>query len=298
MFILNHMNDSINKGLAAEEQIRIIDLNDYVLSGGGKLGESYTNKNNPDELLKLYSKKLEQNGLEEYKRACKVYSIGVPCPAPGKMVCTTDGRLGITYTRIIGKKSYARALSHNPERLQEYAEMFAKDCKELHSIKPAPGLFNTAKEQYKSEIKLNPYLSDQEKNGVFHYIDTLPDADTAVHGDLHHGNVIITDDGHHYFIDLSDFCTGTPLFDLGVIMLQTCLIPDEMERELYHIGLDTSKAFWEAFVHAYYGPDVPVQEVEARVRPYAFLRILTTERLIGFKVERIRPVIHQMISVS
>ena len=88
------------------------------------------------------------------------------------------------------------------------------------------------------------------------------------------------------------------MFDLGVIMLQTCMIPDEMERELYHISLDTSKAFWKAFVQAYYGPDVDIQEIEAMVRPYAFLRILITERLIGFKVERIRPAIHQMISVS
>lgn len=286
----------MDKNLAAEEQIRTIDLNDYVLSGGGKLGESYTHKSNPDVLLKLYSKKLEQNGLEEYKRACKVYSIGVPCPAPGKMVCTADGRLGITYSRIVGKKSYARALSDNPERLEEYAEMFAKDCKELHSIKPEPGLFNKAKDQYKSEIRLNPFLTDQEKDGICHYIDTLPDADTAVHGDLHHGNIIITDDGRHYFIDLSDFCTGTPLFDLGVIMLQTCFIPDEMERDLYHISLDTSKAFWKAFVPAYFGADVPFQEVEDMVRPYAFLRILLSERLIGYPVEHIRPAIHQMIA--
>ena len=34
--------------------MRIIDINDYELSGGGKLGESYINRSNPDELLKLY----------------------------------------------------------------------------------------------------------------------------------------------------------------------------------------------------------------------------------------------------
>jgi len=289
------MSENMDKKGASDEEVRIIDLNDYVLSGGGKLGESYTHKNNPNVLLKLYPKKLELNGLEEYKRACKVYNIGVPCPAPGKMVCTADGRLGITYTRIVGKKSYARALSQNPERLEEYAAMFAKDCKELHSIKPEPGLFNKAKDQYKSEIKLNPFLTDQEKEGIYHYIDTLPDADTAVHGDLHYGNIIITDDGRHYFIDLSDFCTGTPLFDLGVIMLQACFLPDEMERELYHISSDTAKAFWKAFVPAYFGPDISIQEVEAMVRPYVFLRILLTERLLGYPIEHIRPAIHQMI---
>lgn len=37
-----------------------IDLEDYELSGGGKLGESYIKKDNPDILLKLYSTQLEK----------------------------------------------------------------------------------------------------------------------------------------------------------------------------------------------------------------------------------------------
>ena len=38
----------------------IIDLKDYELSGGGKLGESFIKKDNPDILLKLYSTQLEK----------------------------------------------------------------------------------------------------------------------------------------------------------------------------------------------------------------------------------------------
>ena len=34
---------------------KIIDLKDYELSGGGKLGESYIKKDDPDILLNLYS---------------------------------------------------------------------------------------------------------------------------------------------------------------------------------------------------------------------------------------------------
>ena len=73
----------------------IIDLKDYELSGGGKLGESYIKKDDPDILLKLYSTQLEKMGLDEYERACKVRQIGLPCPEPGQVVRTTDGRLGI-----------------------------------------------------------------------------------------------------------------------------------------------------------------------------------------------------------
>lgn len=114
----------------------IINLNDYESSGAGALGESYISKSNPNILLKLYSREREQMGLDEYERARKVYQIGVPCPTPGELVRTEEGLLGIQFHRIVGKKSYARALSEHPERLEAYAARFAEECKRLHSIRP------------------------------------------------------------------------------------------------------------------------------------------------------------------
>lgn len=277
--------------------MRVINLEEYELSGGGRLGESFFHKSNPNVLLKLYTPQLEQTVLEEYDRACKVFASGIPSPEPGEAVRANDGRIGILFKRIVGKKSYARALSEHPERLEEYAASFAQVCKQLHSTKPASGLFPTAKEKYAKEIGLNPFLTEEEKAGLFRYIDQLPDAETAVHGDLHHGNVIFTDDGQQYFIDLSDYCTGSPLFDLGIILLQTCMVPEEIEKELYHIDLATSRAFWRAFVTAYFGPETSVEEVEALVRPYAFLRILVVEHLTGRPIKHIRPAVHDMIGM-
>ena len=61
----------------------IIDIKDFELSGGGKFGESYIKRNDPNILLKLYSADLEQMGLDEFNRAWKVYKTGLPCPEPG-----------------------------------------------------------------------------------------------------------------------------------------------------------------------------------------------------------------------
>lgn len=113
-----------------------VNLNDYESSGAGALDESYISKSNPNILLKLYSREREQMGYDEYERARKVYQIGVPCPTPGELVRTEEGLLGIQFHRIVGKKSYARALSEHPERLEEYAARFAEECKKLHAIRP------------------------------------------------------------------------------------------------------------------------------------------------------------------
>lgn len=276
----------------------IINLNDYESSGAGALGESYISKSNPNILLKLYSREREQMGLDEYERARKVYQIGVPCPTPGELVRTEEGLLGIQFHRIVGKKSYARALSEHPERLEAYAARFAEECKRLHSIRPEPGLFPTAKEQCLMHIRLNKFLTDEEKAGLERYVGNLPDADTALHGDLHYGNIIFTEDGTHYFIDLGDFCTGSPLFDLAIIYRQTCKMPEAFIKENYHIDAATAKAFWQAFVPQYFGPDARIEEVEAMLEPYNTLRSLAVEHSIGKYRPEIRPALREMIESS
>ena len=272
-----------------------INLADYEPSGAGALGESYISKINPNILLKLYSREREQMGYDEHERACKVYQIGVSCPAPGELVRTEEGLLGIQFRRIVGKKSYARALSEHPERLEEYAARFAEECKRLHSIRPEPGIFPTAKEQCLSHIRLNQFLSDEEKAGLERYVGNLPDADTALHGDLHYGNIIFTEDGRQYFIDLGNFCTGTPLFDLAIIYRQTCLMPEPFIKENYHINAATARDFWRAFVPHYFGPDARIEEVEAMLKPYNTLRSIAVEQALGEYRPAIRPALREMI---
>ncbi len=278
--------------------MKTIDIKDYELSGGGKLGESYIKKDNPDILLKLYSTQLEKMGLDEYERACKVRQIGLSCPEPGDTVRTTDGRLGIQYKRIHGKLSYARALSYHPELLEQYAIEFAELSKKLHSTVPPAGLFPSAKNQYTAYIKDNPFITDDERSGLIRYISALPDADTAIHGDLHIGNVIFDENGRKYLIDLSEFSTGSPLFDLGIIYLQSCMIPDELELELYHITKETSTKFWHAFVKAYFGADANIEEIEKQLKPYTLLRILCVEKMMGYPIPYIRPAVHAMIGIK
>ena len=277
---------------------KIINIQDYELSGGGKFGESYIKRDNPNILLKLYPTELEQMGLDEFDRAWKVYKTGLPCPEPGELVRTSDGSLGILFKRIIGKKSFARALSERPEMLEKLAFEFAETCKLLHSTTPAEGTFPTAKFQYTQEIMDDPFLTPEEKNALERFIYSLPDASTAVHGDLHHGNIIFTEDGHKYLIDLSEFCTGTPWFDMGIIYRQTRQIPEEMEMELYHMDKKLSTAFWNEFIRNYFGQDVSIKDIEEQALVYAYLRILVLERLLGKPSLQIRPEVHKLIGLA
>ena len=168
-----------------------INMDDYVLSGGGANGESYDHRDDPSVMLKLYFPGKIQQPLDEMLLARKVYDLGIPTPEPGEYVVTPDGRYGIRFHRILGKKSYARAVADNPEKIQQYAEEFARCCTELHRIHVDTNEFENVKERYYRLLEENPFFTPVQKDRIGRFIADAPDTDTAIHGDLQFGNVIL-----------------------------------------------------------------------------------------------------------
>ena len=254
-----------------------INLDDYVLSGGGFNGESYDHKSDPSVMLKLYFPGKIQQPLDEMLLSRKVYDLGIPTPKPGEYVVTEDGRYGIRFHRILGKKSYSRATGEHPERVQQYAEEFAEMCLQLHSVHVDTTRFEPVKERYFRLVSENPFFTPAEKDRLGRFIADAPDTDTAIHGDLQFSNAIFVGD-QRYFIDLGDFCYGYSLFDVGMVYLCGCLSGEEFIRETFHMDKATAIRFWECFAPAYFGKDRPLSDIEEEIRPYAGLKTLIIER--------------------
>ncbi len=254
-----------------------ISLSDYVLSGGGANGESYDHKTDPSVMLKLYFPGKIQQPLDEMNLARKVYEMGIPTPEPGEYVVTEDGRYGIRFKRIVGKKSYSRATGDEPEKVAQYAAEFADMCKELHSIHVDTGAFENVKDRYYRLLAENPFFTSAEKDKLGKFIADTPDEDTAIHGDLQFSNAIFVGD-KRYFIDLGDFCWGNHLFDVGMVYLCCCLSGEDFIKETFHMPKSLSIKFWECFAPEYFGADVPLKEATELVRPFAGLKTLIVER--------------------
>lgn len=254
-----------------------IDINDYVLSGGGANGESYDHLTDPTVMLKLYFPGKAQQSLDELKRAQKVYDLGIPTPKPGKYVVTEDGRYGILFHRIPGKVSFSRATGDHPERVQQYAVEFAQMCRQLHVIHVDTTQFENVKDRYNRLLAENRFFTADEKDKLSHFIEDVPNTDTAIHGDLQFSNAIFTE-SQSYFIDLGDFCYGNPLFDLGMVYL-TCNLSDEtFIKETFHMEKTTAINFWEAFAPAYFGKERSLMEIEEEIKPFAGLKTIIIER--------------------
>ena len=259
---------------------KLIDLNEFILSGGGFMGESYNHRDDPGIMLKLYPLDWTRLAEKEYDHARKAYALGIPTPEPKDLIKVPDGRMGIVFQRIIGKKSFARAVGDDPSRTEELATRLATLCKTLHSTKVNKDELPSTKEHYVNIIETDPFLTSSQKDKVLRYIADIPDADTALHGDLHFGNAIFRGD-ESWFIDIGELGYGCPLWDLGIFMSAINYTPEEMIRELYHTDKSTAVRFWQAFLRAYSGGDRPLKELEEEIKPYAALRSLMVQRVLG-----------------
>ena len=250
-----------------------ISLDDYVLFGGGANGESYDHRTDPSVMLKLYFPGKIQQPLDEMKLARKVFEMGIPTPEPGEYVVTEDGRYGIRFRRIMGKKSYSRATGDEPEKVAQFAAEFAGMCKVLHATHVDTTQFENVKGRYYRLLAENPFFTASEKDKLGRFIADVPDEDTAIHGDLQYSNAIFAGD-RRYFIDLGDFC---------------CYLSGEaFIQETFHMPKQVAMRFWDCFAPVYFGEGIPLKEIEEQIRPFAGLKTLIIERDTGCPMPEFR----------
>lgn len=259
------------------EKAKKISLSDYVLSGGGANGESFDCISDSNVMLKLYFPGKIQQPLDEMMLARKVYEAGIPTPEPGEYVVTEDGRYGIRFRRIPGKKSYSRATGDEPEKVAQFASEFAQMCLQLHSVHVDTTQFENVKDRYYRLLAENPFFTTAEKDALGKFITDTPDEDTAIHGDLQYSNAIFAGD-KRYFIDLGDFCYGNHLFDVGMVYLCCVLSLEDFIEPTFHMKKATAIRFWEEFAPVYFGTDRSLKDIEEEIKPYAGLKTLIVER--------------------
>lgn len=256
----------------------LIDLNDYERSGEGANGESYNHRSNPDLMVKIYNETMDIDLIYfELEVAKKVFEAGIPSPEPGTFITDGNGRYGIKFKRLTNKISYARAVGNHPEEVEKYARMFAQMCRELHSTHLKTEDFPSVKGQYLKMLAENTYWSDKQKEFFKNLILTTPDTDTAIHGDLQYGNLLLMD-GKSYFIDLGEFATGHPYFDLGMTYVCCILNEESFIQEFFHMSAATASRFWDFFVNEYFEGKLSTEQANELLYPYAMLKALLIER--------------------
>ena len=126
-------------------------------------------------------------------------------------VTMIDGKWTIVSEYIKGK-TLAQLMKEEPEKKDEYLNMFVDLQLEMHS-KTCAGL-------NKLKDKMNDKISKTDLSATVRYdlhtrLESMPKHNKVCHGDFNPSNIIITDDGTPYIIDWSHATQGNASADVA-----------------------------------------------------------------------------------
>lgn len=134
-------------------------------------------------------------------------------------VTKTDGKWAIVAEFITGK-TLDRLMEENPDKTDEYLELFIDLQMQVHAQK-AP-LLNRLKD------KMNRKIAQAELDATTRYelhtrLEGMPKHNKVCHGDFNPSNIIITEDGTPYILDWSHATQGNASADVARSYLLFCL---------------------------------------------------------------------------
>ena len=185
------------------------------------------------------------------------------------------------YQRIRGKVSYAAAVADaaDEDEIIRLAESFAGTVRTMHSTDGSNSGLKSLKELYRCHIAVNLFHDEKEKGVALSILESIPDGNTVLHGDLHFGNVIRSG-GKDYFIDLGNAAYGYHKFDLAMMAaIMSMHRHDGSDRfsRIYHCSYSRGELFYQSYLDALFGQHTDIYALEEELKPFIFLRLFSIE---------------------
>ncbi len=148
--------------------------------------------------------------LNEALNQAKIEEIGLNIPKI-HAVTTVDGKWAIVSDYISGK-TLAQLMEENPDKKDEYLEMFVDLQMQVHSM-TAPNL-NSLKDKMDRKISIAD-LDATTRYELHTRLHSMPKHNKVCHGDFNPSNIIITEDGTAYILDWSHATRGNASADVA-----------------------------------------------------------------------------------
>ncbi len=203
-----------------------LDLNKIVAARNNKT--VYWDKNQ-DLSIKVFDESFSKAAiLNEALNLAKIETADIKCP-PLLAVTQVEGKWAIITKHIKGK-TLARLMEENPDKEDEYLELFvdlqlsiqAQKCPVLNKLKD----------------KMNGKISQADLDATTRYelhtrLESMPKHNKICHGDFNPSNVIIAEDGTPYVIDWAHVTQGNASADAARTYLLFCLSGDRALADKY-----------------------------------------------------------------
>ena len=262
-----------------EQAFKKISIDGCEIIGKGACGECY--RIDDETIIKLYYGACDMSLIEHEKSlAKKAFVMGIPTAISYDIV-EANGRIGVVY-ELIKSKTIVEMIKQDRSKMDEYIKMYADVCKKIHSIKTDDPEIPSFKEANREDIVKILNISDEERMYLNKFLDMVPNDKTCIHGDLNINNIMVQD-GECCLIDMGEFSTGTPMFDISRILFSMVYAnPKDGEyNSFYKLQAEDVLTIYNKFFKEYFGAD-NVNEAEAThpeikwLYPLAWFRCCTS----------------------
>jgi uncharacterized protein (TIGR02172 family) len=200
--------------IPSQRKVRSISLQGLEFLSAGVCGECF--RLDRETIVKLYNEGVGADIAEKEKRFAKAaFVLGIPTAISYDVVaCGT--RTGVVY-EMLDASLFSSIIRNDLQHIDRHAQLLAQVARTVHETSADPTIFPDIKQSFRHYIdQMDFFLSAGEIALLHRLLETIPDADTCVHFDLHTSNIMIRD-GEPVIIDMGDLSRGHYLFDIGVL---------------------------------------------------------------------------------
>ena len=219
-----------------EKALRNIRPGDYEVIGQSTRGKIC--RLDQDTVVRIYDKSVSLDAVRrEQKNDHSALLLGIPAAISYDMVKCGD-QYGIVY-EMTDASTLAEAVLKEPEKRQEFAEKYARFVKEYQSVHVEEEEAESLKRLLHEKADSLAGCCTPEETGFLHrMIDSMPETDTLVHGELFPENIMVQD-GELLLLVMSAVITGPAAADAA-------LICRELARHTEY-GTDFSEIFFREY---------------------------------------------------
>lgn len=246
----------VSKLVTSRPKAREISIDGTEFLSAGVCGECY--RLDRETIVKLYNEGVEPAIAEKEKAYAKAAFIaGIPT-AISYDVVSCGKRTGVVY-EMLDATQFSAIIRNDLDHIEEHGKMLADIARSIHEAEADPAVFPDIKDNFRGYIRqMDFFLSPAEIAFLLERLETIPDATSIVHFDLHTSNIMMRN-GEPVIIDMGDVSRGHYFFDIGLIYTIFGYPEQDTCAMVTKIPSDKGAVLCESFINHYFA-DKPEQE--------------------------------------
>lgn len=234
------------KIMCVERALRQMSIEGCEILGVGGVGTVY--RYNDDTIIKVFRDGTTIDEVRnEITMSKEAFVMGMPTAISFDIV-KVGAQYGLVY-ELLHADTLSSLITHHPERIHEYARMYANLFRQLHAIQvPADSCVTDALEHERKQVlHIRRYFSQENIDLLLQILDAVPAGNRLLHLDLQAKNAMVQGD-ELMLIDMGEVGYGHPVLDLAHAYSSLILfvgdyeavigMPRKLGEQLFDLAID------------------------------------------------------------